>query len=90
MLAMLRLIQTRDVLSAPLLLSIMQAHTWTDLSPTALIQLAATAFILNPDLVENTVLPGKLGTAGGGSVVFLGDDAEAIIADVVEDGVLSE
>lgn len=89
MLAMLRLIQTKDVLSAPLFLSIMQTHTWTDLSPSALIQLAATAFILDPDLVENTVLPGKLGTAGGGSVVFLGDDAEAIIADVVDDGVVT-
>jgi LCP family protein required for cell wall assembly len=89
-LAMLRLIQTKDVLSAPLFLSIMQAHTWTDLSPSALIQLAATAFILDPELVENIVLPGKLGTAGGGSVVFLGDDAEAVIADVVDDGVLSK
>jgi LCP family protein required for cell wall assembly len=89
-LAMLRLIQTKDVLSAPLFLSIMQTHTWTDLSPSALIQLAASAFILDPDLVENVVLPGKLGTAGGGSVVFLGDDAEAMIADVVDDGVLSE
>jgi LCP family protein required for cell wall assembly len=89
MLAMLRLIQTDDVLTAPMLLSVLEQHTWTDLPPSALIQLAATAFLLDPDKVTNEVLPGKLGTAGGGSVVFLGEDAEQMIADVVDDGLLT-
>ena len=89
MLAMLRLIQTSDVLAAPTFLTILEDHAWTDLSPTAQIQLAATAFTLDPDHVENVVLPGSLGTAGGGSVVFLGDDANAMIADLADDGLLN-
>ena len=47
------------------------------------------AFTLDPDHVENVVLPGSLGTAGGGSVVFLGDDANAMIADLADDGLLN-
>ena len=89
MLAMLRLIQTNDVLSAPGFLAILENHTWTDLSPRALIQLAAAAFLLDPDKLENTVLPGTIGTAGGGSVVFLGDEAHAVIADLADDGLLT-
>ena len=69
--AMLRLLQTNDVSAAPALLALMDDYTWTDLSPAALIQLAATAFLLDPGRMENTVLPGTVGTAGGGSVVFL-------------------
>jgi LCP family protein required for cell wall assembly len=86
--AMLRLLQTLDVMAAPTYLELLDRHTWTNLSPTALIQLAATAFLLDPDLVENTVLPGKVGRAGGGSVVLLSDSADAVIADLVDDGVL--
>lgn len=89
MLAMLRLIQTSGVMAAPTFLTILEDHAWTDLSPTAQIQLAATAFTIDPDQIENVVLPGKLGRAGGGSVVFLGDDADAMIADLADDGVLS-
>ncbi len=89
MLAMLRLIQVNEVLAAPGFLAILENHAWTDLSPAALIQLAATAFLLDPEKVENTVLPGTLGTAGGGSVVFLGDDAEAMITDLADDGLLT-
>jgi LCP family protein required for cell wall assembly len=88
MVAMLQLIRTNDVLSAPLFLKILENHTWTDLSPTDLIQLAATAFGLDAEKINNTVVPGTIGQAGGGSVVFLGDDADAMIADLVDDGLL--
>lgn len=88
-LAILRLIQGNDVLSAPLFLAILQRHTWTDLPPTSLIQLAATAFLLDPDKIENVGVPGNLGKAGGGSVVFLGEDAEAVIADAIDDGLIT-
>jgi len=90
MMAMLNLIRTNDVLSAPMFLRILENHTWTDLSPTDLIQLAGTAFGLDPDQIDNVVLPGTIGKAGGGSVVFLGDDADAMIADLADDGLLSD
>lgn len=89
MLAMLRLIQTNDVLAAPGFLAILGRHAWTDLTPTSQIQLAATAFLLDLDAIENTVLPGQLGTAGGGSVVFLSDDVNDIVADLADDGLLT-
>ena len=88
MVAMLRLIQTNDILSAPLFLAILERHTWSDLTPTDRIQLAATAFLLDPDAIDNAVVPGSLGRAGGGSVVFLGEDADAMVADLADDGVL--
>ena len=90
MVAMLQLILTNDVLSAPMFLKILERHTWTDLSPTDLIQLAATAFGLDAEKINNTVVPGTIGQAGGGSVVFLGDDADAMIADLADDGLLSD
>ena len=88
MLAMLRLIQVSDIMAAPGFLGILEKHTWTDLTPTALIQVAATAFMLDPDAIENLVLPGRIGTAGGGSVVFLDEDADLMLADLVDDGLL--
>ena len=89
MLAMLRLIQTNDVLAAPGFLAILGRHAWTDLTPTSQIQLAATAFLLDLDAIENTVVPGRVGTAGGGSVVFLSDDVNDIVADLADDGLLT-
>lgn len=89
-LAMLRLIQGNDVLQAPFFLKVLEAHTWSDLTPSSLIQLAATAFLLDADAIDNQVMPGRIGTAGGGSVVFLEDGYEAILADLVDDGILEE
>jgi LCP family protein required for cell wall assembly len=89
MLAMLRLIQTNDVLAAPGFLAILGRHAWTDLTPISQIQLAATAFLLDLDAIENTVVPGRVGTAGGGSVVFLSDDVNDIVADLADDGLLT-
>ena len=89
-LAILRLIQGNDVLSAPMFVNILQRHTWTDLPPSSLIQLAATAFLLDPDKINNVGVPGNLGKAGGGSVVFLGEDADAVIADAIDDGLITD
>ena len=89
MLAMLRLLQGSDILAAPGFLAILGRHAWTDLPPASLIQLAATAFLLDPDAIENTVVPGRVGTAGGGSVVFLSDDVNDIVADLADDGLLT-
>lgn len=89
-LAMLRLIQDRDVLAAPFFLDVLERHTWTDLPPSALIQLAATAFRMDADAIDNQVMPGTIGTAGGGSVVFLNDGYEDILADLVDDGILED
>lgn len=89
-LAMLRLLQDRDVLAAPFFLDVLERHTWTDLPPSTLIQLAATAFRMDADAIDNQVMPGRIGTAGGGSVVFLNDGYEDILADLVDDGLLEE
>lgn len=80
----------RDITTLPLLLGILSEHTWTDLSLADLLTLGATAFYLEPDAVENVVLEGSVGTAGGASVVFLDDESTAeVFADVADDGMLT-
>ncbi len=59
----------------------------TDLTPTGLLTLAATLYELDPESVDNIVLPGSVGRAGAASVVFLEDAAFDVFADL-EDGTL--
>ena len=89
MLAMLRLMQANEIFAIPGFLKILERHTWTDLPPSSLIQLAATAFLLDPEAIENVVVPGTQGRAGGGSVVFLDDEAGPMLADLADDGLLT-
>ena len=44
--------------------------------------------VLNPFAIENQVLPGKVGRAVGASVVFLDPEADVMIADLRDDGLL--
>lgn len=90
MIAALRMIQVGSVEKVPILLGQLVQHAWTDLSATDLIQLGAAAFELDPDAVTNTVLPGQLGRAGRSSVVFLDPEADVILADLADDGLVEE
>ena len=56
-------------------------------SAAELLTLTASLYALDLDEVPNVVVPGQIGTAGSASVVFLGDGAAAIFADL-EDGAL--
>ncbi len=90
MLAVLRLLQMNDIADAPEIVSVLLDHTWTSLTPTDLIQLAATVHVLDPEKIENMVLPGNLGRAGLASVVRLTPEADEILADLGDDGLLEK
>ncbi len=89
MLAVLRVLQMNDITDAPEIVSVLLDHTWTSLTPTDLIQLAATIHVLDVDEIENVVLPGALGRAGAASVVRLTPEADEMLADLGDDGLLS-
>ena len=90
MLAVLRLLQMNDIADAPEIISVLLDHTWTSLTPTDLIQLSATVHTLDPDEINNVVLPGTLGRAGTASVVYLAPEADEILADLGDDGLVTE
>ncbi len=90
MLAVLRLLQMNDITDAPEIVSVLLDHTWTSLAPADLIQLAATLHTLDPDTIENVVLPGNLGRAGAASVVRLTSAADDMLADLGDDGLLND
>jgi LCP family protein required for cell wall assembly len=50
--------------------------------------LAALARRLDPQRLQNVVLPGRVGTAGGASVVYLTQDAPRLFADLRDDAVI--
>jgi polyisoprenyl-teichoic acid--peptidoglycan teichoic acid transferase len=58
----------------------------TDLPPSTLLDLALTATQVEPGNVNNLVVPGSTGTAGGASVVFVSSSAHALYADMRKDG----
>jgi len=84
----LNAVQTRSLLDLPGLLKLLSAYTWTDLSTADLLTLAAGTYELDPEKVVNLVLPGRVGTVGEASVVFLEPEAEDIYRDL-EDGVVA-
>jgi len=90
MLAVLRVLQMNDITDAPEIVSVLLDHAWTSLTPTELIQLAATVHVLDAEEIENIVLPGTLGRAGAASVVRLTSGADEMLADLGDDGLLSE
>ena len=63
-------------------------HIQTDLSAVELFQLSMAALTVNPNKVVNRVTPGGIGTAGGASIVTLGGEADAMFADMADDGLL--
>jgi anionic cell wall polymer biosynthesis LytR-Cps2A-Psr (LCP) family protein len=71
----------------PYLMGALSRHTWTDLSLEQLLTLGAGALLLDPEKVGNAVLPGRVATRGGASVVLINDSAEELYRDL-DDGVL--
>jgi LCP family protein required for cell wall assembly len=60
----------------------------TDLSAVDLFGLALAALTVAPNRVVNRVTPGGIGTAGTASIVTLGSEADAVFADIADDGLL--
>ena len=89
-LAVLRLLQEGSIDDAGALVATLTRHAWTDLEVDRLFQLAAAAYLLDPDDIANEVVPGRLGRVDGASVVFLSPEADELVADLVDDGLLSE
>ena len=71
----------------PWLISGLVKNTWTDLSLEQILTLGAGALLLEPDNVGNKVLPGRIATRGGASVVLIADSAEELYRDL-DDGIL--
>jgi len=70
-------------------LSVLGAHAELDSPASELDGLAALGRRLDPSRINNVVVPGKVGTAGGGqSVVYLGEAAARIFEDLRADAVL--
>jgi len=87
--AALRGATDESITDVPALLAILSAHTWTDLPLGDLLTVAAGAFEIDPDSVENVVLEGTVKTIKGASVVVLDEDKmDAVFADLA-DGVLT-
>jgi anionic cell wall polymer biosynthesis LytR-Cps2A-Psr (LCP) family protein len=59
-----------------------------DSPPQQLTQLATLARHLDPSKLTNVVLPGRVGTASGQSVVLLGDEARKIFLDLRPDAAI--
>ena len=58
----------------------------TDLPPSTLLDLALTATQVKPGNVNNLVVPGRAGSAGAASVVFVSSSAHSLFADMRKDG----
>ncbi len=90
MLSALLQVQDRGMLDLPLMLSILAESSHYSLTPSQLLTLGATAFELSPAEVDNLVLPGRTGSVGEASVVFLSDSGSSAIWADVADGALDE
>jgi LCP family protein required for cell wall assembly len=60
----------------------------TELTLSDLFGLALPALDIDPKRVVNMALPGGIGTAGEASIVTLGGEADAVFADLADDGML--
>jgi LCP family protein required for cell wall assembly len=69
-------------------IGVLLRHADLDSPPHQLLPLAALARRLDPSRVTNVVLPGRVGTASGQSVVFLTDEARRIFDDLRPDAVI--
>ena len=67
---------------------VLMRHADLDSPPQQLTQLASLARNVDPAKVKNIVLPGRIGTASGQSVVLLGEEARQIFLDLRPDAVI--
>ena len=69
-------------------IGVLLRHADLDSPPQQLLQLAALARRLDPSKLTNVVVPGRIGTAGAASVVYLGDEAKRIFLDLRPDAAI--
>lgn len=81
------MVQAAGIEMLPSWIKILMDSVWTDLSTEDVLTLAASTYFFDSDQLTNTVVPGRVGTAGSASVVYITDDAEAYYRDL-EDGLL--
>lgn len=87
----LREVQRRGFDELPELMQILNDTTHSSFSVGELLNLGATALLLDPDKVINVVIPGSVGaTSGGASIVRIGSEADAVFADQADDGLLND
>ena len=69
-------------------IGVLLRHADLDSPPTQLMQLAVLARKLNPSKLTNVVVPGRVGTAGAASVVYLTDAAKTLFLDLRPDAAI--
>jgi LCP family protein required for cell wall assembly len=69
-------------------IGIMLRHVTLDVPADEVLPLGALARRLEPEFLRNVVLPGRVGSAGSQSVVYLGAEATRIFEDLRPDAVL--
>lgn len=68
----------------PGLLEASEPHMITDMTPEQLLTFSAMAISADLESVANVVAPGRTGTAGGASVVFLNDSVSSLWEDLAD------
>src|SRR5205814_2501392 len=66
-------------------IGVLLRHADLDSPPQQLLGLAALARRLDPSKLTNVVVPGRVGTAGAASVVYLTDEARKLFLDLRPD-----
>ncbi|MGH9008947.1 MAG: LCP family protein [Acidimicrobiia bacterium] len=69
-------------------IGVMLRHADLDSPPQQLLPLAALARRLDPAKITNVVAPGRVGTAGAASVVYLTDEARKLFLDLRPDAAI--
>jgi LCP family protein required for cell wall assembly len=69
-------------------IGVLLRHADLDSPPHQLLPLAALARRLDPAKITNVVVPGRVGTAGSASVVYLTDEAKKLFLDVRPDAAI--
>jgi LCP family protein required for cell wall assembly len=86
--AAMDMVQLTGIDLLPEWVRILTDATWTDLSTEDVLLLGASTFFMPSEALTNMVLPGRVGTAGSASVVFLDESAEDVYRDL-EDGLIT-
>jgi polyisoprenyl-teichoic acid--peptidoglycan teichoic acid transferase len=75
-------VQALGVSAIPGLMQSAEPYLFTDLTAEELLTFSALAIKSDIDSIPNVVAPGRAGSAGGASVVFLADSVNALFADL--------
>jgi LCP family protein required for cell wall assembly len=79
-----KMVKSMGYLAIPKLLEMAQPHFHTNLTPEQLLTFSAMAISADHDSMPNVVAPGRSGSAGGASVVFLAKSVDELWADLAD------